>query len=534
MRITYLGHAGFVVESEKTLLVADPWLSSCGAFDGGWMQLPQNHHLAPMVREKLEHSPKERFLYVSHEHKDHFDPEFLLSLRCRDFTAVIPRFQRSALRDAFATYGCKRLVIFDDGDRITIPGGHLRFFLEDRGLNRDSSLLVAVDGMAFLDLNDCKIYDRALRIAAEEGPIDVLTGQYSGASWHPVCYAYDRKQYEAISRKKMFGKFEAVARVIEAVKPRIYLASAGPVCFLDPALQHINFEPINVFPRAPRFFQYLRRRLGAAKPQLVEPMPGDVLDVPSGTLASLGDERVDDPSFERYVNAYAQRAGALYRDREPLPPWEAGPLLEALREELERKLSRLALRARVALPLYAGLSELPGRFLRVDFQAGRVEAVDGMRDESRYTFEARARDLAPVLQRRLTWEEFLLSLRHRMSRTPDLYDPILHGFLAAEAEDLEAFCDSVLNVQSHHERMVVRAGERRYSAHRYCPHQGADLTQAWVEGERYVICPRHRWQFDLENGGDCITNCSSIRARRLPDDGCGLDPDEFAQNLSGT
>jgi UDP-MurNAc hydroxylase len=48
---------------------------------------------------------------------------------------------------------------------------------------------------------------------------------------------------------------------------------------------------------------------------------------------------------------------------------------------------------------------------------------------------------------------------------------------------------------------------------RFCPHQGADLTGAWVEDGRYLVCPRHRWHFDLSDEGKCMTNCTSIHAR---------------------
>src|SRR5712671_6501108 len=83
MQIGYLGHAGFVVETEGAVVVADPWVSRHGAFASAWMQLPQNHHLAPLVRRKLEDPRKPRFVYVSHEHGDHFDREFLASVGCR-------------------------------------------------------------------------------------------------------------------------------------------------------------------------------------------------------------------------------------------------------------------------------------------------------------------------------------------------------------------------------------------------------------------------------------------------------------------
>jgi len=143
-----------------------------------------------------------------------------------------------------------------------------------------------------------------------------------------------------------------------------------------------------------------------------------------------------------------------------------------------------------------------------------VEEVGDVPDTERYTFRARAGDLARVLDRRVSWEEFLLSFRHRMSREPDRYDPLLHGFLALQAEDIPGFCDAVLHSESQKERTVVEANGARWSIQRFCPHQGADLATAWVQGS-CVVCPRHRWRFDLEDGGRCAENGASIHARSV-------------------
>ena len=35
MQITYLGHAGFCVETSRSIVVMDPWVSPTGAFDSG-------------------------------------------------------------------------------------------------------------------------------------------------------------------------------------------------------------------------------------------------------------------------------------------------------------------------------------------------------------------------------------------------------------------------------------------------------------------------------------------------------------------
>lgn len=513
MQITFLGHAGFLVETSHALVVTDPWLSPHGAFDSAWMQFPRNHSLAPLVREKLEHSPKERFLYISHEHKDHYDPDFLETLCRRDFTVVLGRFRRAALLEAFSAYGARRVITCEDQQEVHFKGGYLKLYLTDTGTNRDSALLVQAEGHSFLNLNDCKVHDRLPALVAEEGPIDVFTAQFSGAIWHPTCYDYSREAYAEHSQQKRASKFEAVARAIETLKPRAYLASAGPACFLDPALFHLNLEPVNIFPRAPELFSYLHHRLTGGAPRLVEPMPGDVLDAASAQLVSLAPERVSDENVVQYLQAYATLQAPLFRERQRNRLREEVELIHGrLREELSNKLEAFSLAERVSMPLYLSLVELPTRWLKVDFQARRVEEVAQVEEPSRYTLEVRAADIERVLARQLNWEDFLLSFRFRASRAPDRYDATLHNFLASEVEDLRALCDSTLATEARRERTTVSAGGKRYSVNRFCPHQGADLKEGWIEEERYLVCPRHRWRFDLHEGGMCATNGCSVKA----------------------
>jgi hypothetical protein len=68
MQITYLGHAGFCVETSRSIVVMDPWVSPTGAFDSAWFRFPCNHHLAALIQEKLQDTTKNRYLYISHEH----------------------------------------------------------------------------------------------------------------------------------------------------------------------------------------------------------------------------------------------------------------------------------------------------------------------------------------------------------------------------------------------------------------------------------------------------------------------------------
>jgi len=513
MQITFLGHAGFLVETQHALVVADPWLTPLGAFDSAWMQFPRNHELAPLVREKLENSTKERFLYISHEHKDHFDPDFLWSLMKRDFTVVLGRFRRTALHETFLAYGPRRVIACEDQQEVSFKGGYLKLYLTDSGTNRDSALLVQADGRSFLNLNDCKVHDRLPKLVAEEGPIDIFAAQFSGAIWHPTCYDYSREAYTEHSRQKRASKFEAVARAIETVQPRTYLASAGPACFLDPSLFHLNLEPVNIFPRASELFSYLKGRLGAKAPLLLDPMPGDVIDAEKGDFSWQVPERVTEENVSQYLRTYAEMQARVFRERpRNILLEEVDRIHLRLREELQNKLDAFSLADRVTMPLYLGLTELPTQLLRVDFHTRRVDVVSEVRDLSRYMLVASAVDIGRVLERKLNWEDFLLSFRFQASRSPDVYDATLHNFLAAEVEDMRVMCDTTLAAEARKERTVVSTGTQRYTVNRFCPHQGADLKEGWIEEGRYLVCPRHRWRFDLEAGGVCATNGCSVKA----------------------
>jgi len=519
MQISYLGHAGFLVETDRAIVVMDPWLSPEGAFDSAWFQYPCNHHLAPFVREKLQDSRKQRFIYISHEHRDHFDLDFLRTLPASGFTFVVPHFQRDALRSQLAGLGIGRVLSCAHGQLVDIPDGFVKLFLEDSGMNRDSAILVKSGAESFLNLNDCKLYDQVSSIAKDAGHISAFACQFSGATWHPTCYEYPPAEYQRISRHKLTTKFEMVARAIDAVQPGVYLPSAGPACFLDPTLLHLNFEPVNIFPRAPQLFDFLRARLPNLPSKLLEIMPGDVVSAARGTIDSCGEERVAEESFEPYIRAYAERYRDYFADRQPHhSAYQLDSLWQQLRGALQRKLSAFVLHERVRVPLYFGFSDSAGRLLRLDFPAGTVDFASAISEADFCSILIPSWQIARVLDGSLSWEELALTFRVRLNRKPDVYQTLIQGFLLMEPEDMNWFCARVVEIEARKNRVIVEAGGTKYSIDRFCPHQGGDLSQGWLHEGRFWTCPRHRWQFDLERDGRCTTSSGSIHAVCLEND----------------
>ena len=512
-KITYLGHAGFLVETDHFLVLMDAWLSEHGAYDSAWFQYPCNHHLADFVRDRVAHARslgRPFIIYVSHEHRDHWDPDFLETLPPPD-KMFLPKFSRKFLQERYPN-----AHFFEDGERYTLGHGYLEFYIHDSIREADSAVLLNYYGFNFLNLNDCHVHDRIADIKRRNGHIWILTGHFSGASWFPSCYSYCGVTMPKKAARVKFGRFKTLAKVIEEIKPSYYIPSAGPACFLGENI-HRNFN--ETFPHAHEFYYFLLKRRSLNDTVFAYHEPGDALlerwrDIPVLTRADL----------ERALWAYRERVAPLWCDRRrdrhskyPISGWLPG--LVAL---MRGKLDAFPLADKVTfdkLILANGITE----HVVVDFRTKTVSTNrckaghtiwQEYQGEKLYVMSADLNDWQDLVYHVLTWYEFLLTLRVQLSREPDEFDPLLDGFLVNEPEDLSAFCEHYLQRQSE-EKIVVEAGAKSYRVCRKCPHEGADLSNGWVDGH-HLVCPKHNWRFDLEKGGKCDIHNSTIHAEEIP------------------
>ncbi|MCV7364097.1 MBL fold metallo-hydrolase, partial [Mycolicibacterium neworleansense] len=66
MQVTSVGHAGFLIETKAGSILCDPWVNP--AYFASWFPFPDNSGLDWDTLGDVD------YLYVSHLHKDHFDP----------------------------------------------------------------------------------------------------------------------------------------------------------------------------------------------------------------------------------------------------------------------------------------------------------------------------------------------------------------------------------------------------------------------------------------------------------------------------
>ena len=519
IQITSLGHAGFMVELEKSVVIMDPWLSPFGAFDSSWFQYPRNHHMLSEVQDRLAVRDKEFYLYISHEHKDHFDEFTLNNIDTSQITFLIPKYRRTELLDRIQNFNSKSLILFEDGKSISLEGCTVTIFVDDQELNRDSGILLESDKSSFLNINDCKLYDRIPWILDRWGRPDVFSCQFSGASWHPVCYQYDEKEYRRISRSKKFSKFANVARVIAKVNPQYYLAAAGPPVFLDSNLMGINFQEDSPFPRAPEFLEYLNRYPKDDNIQCDELLPGEMLNRKSGVFKKDLDLRQRIESFQDYVYKYSKEYAEYFnRFQKENFPTDPDKLFSDLIQILEAKIENFSLNHRITRPLYLGTTEIENDWIRIDFFSKKIEKTEEIYDENYYSIKVPGWQLSRAVSGRITWEDMMLTFREIMNRKPDVYQTLVIGFVVMEVEDVNHLCNYLLGLEQRTDRIVVEAGGNLYSVDKYCPHQGSDLSEGEIREDRFLICPRHRWEYDLWTDGICISSNETINAVILEPD----------------
>ena len=315
--LTFLGHAGFMYETENEILLMDPWMSNTGAFDSSWYQFPSNHLLGDDVRKLIETTDKKVYIYISHEHKDHFDVPFLQTLELSKVNFITPKFRRDHVASVLNNLGPKSVYTPIDSELVNIGNLEIRLFLDDQEIVRDSALgLYDKDSdFTFLNLNDCKVYDRVDELFEIYKKFTIFTCQFSGAVFHPVCYDYPEKKYYEISESKVYGKFGSVKNLIDKFKPELYIPAAGPPVFLDPQLISINYQDVNIFSSPFKFKKYLHDALPALNVEVS--VPGSrfhfddkkiSIQHPEENVAALYDKK--------NIEHYAMKYDYIFSDRE--------------------------------------------------------------------------------------------------------------------------------------------------------------------------------------------------------------------------
>ena len=275
MRITGLGHASVLIETAHGSILTDPWVNP--AYFGSWFPFPDNSRLDWDTYGRAD------YLFVSHLHRDHFDPEHLRKHVSKQATVLLPQFPTSELEDALRDCGFTSFVSPESGEVADLDG--LQIMIQalvspTDGPIGDSSLWVSDGEQTVLNQNDARPSE--LDVFKALGPVDGYLVQFSGAIWFPMVYELPARAKQALGSTKRERQFDRTLRYIDELGAKFVFPTAGPPCFLDEELWGFNDifgDESNIFPDQTVYLDWLASQ-GHDEGRLLLPGTVAALDEP--------------------------------------------------------------------------------------------------------------------------------------------------------------------------------------------------------------------------------------------------------------
>ncbi len=513
MRITGLGHAGMFIETAGGSILCDPWVKP--AFYGSWLPFPDNRQL------DWERYGKADFLYVSHRHRDHFDPWLLQTYVPRDIEVLLPDYPTDDLENDLRALGFGNITYTQAGQ--VIERGRLRLMVTplrapSDGPIGDSSLSVDDGTASILNQNDSHPLDLEKLLSFSE-PEAYFT-QFSGAIWWPMVYDLPQEAKRNFARLKREAQHKRAMFYIEKVDAPHVFPMAGPPMFLRDELFGYNGlgrDGDAIFTDQVEFLRRMREEAPRYSGHVF--MPGTVVTIEHGEV-SLEQTLYSDAEISAVFDdkwGYLERQRATRADelaaeeasRAPvLPPDQ---MLAALKEWWEPLLRRArTIREGVGGAVRFTIGELD---MVVDFPKAKVREYAG--EETGYWFTIPA-DLVStnIAEHEIDWSNSIfLSMQFSAGRVGK-FNEFIYTFLKCLSRDRIEYVENWYAEQSDVSEDIQLDD---WVVQRRCPHLRADLSKTGRIDDGVLTCSLHDWSWDLRSG-KCLTSFGHpIRASQAED-----------------
>lgn len=491
----FWGHNCFSISGKNTNLIIDPWFSESGAFYSSWFQYPKNHKFKKNVIELLIQS-KKNYVFISHEHQDHYDEKFL-RLVPKDTSIIIPNYMDKNFRN-------KVLNLFDNvieldqnkkyelDNEITIS-----LIIKDIGISHDAAILVKTKKYVFFNQNDCKVFDK-LHLINEK--IDFYSVQFSGANWHPSNFNFPDHQKIKISTQKVKNKFKNVLNALNQLKPKYFLPAAGPAIFPFLDIQ-LSLGVNNIFVHQEELKDFLK----------VNGFNNILFLRPGQNFASNSLKPIKTPTIQD-VKDYKN---GIKNDWDEIPNKLDRRLLENQILERFSEIKDIKINNCPTLIFNYGNEFNNDRTTKnkIFIDINRKKLLESFDYSSNFE-EIVSTEKYFHLMCYERWQNVYLTLRANVFRQQDLVNNSLNIFLFSDISNIKNNFLSTNEINS--EKIIVQnKSKQKYIVNRYCPHQKADLCNAEIDEDNNLICPIHSWKFNLNNGGKDPKSSLTINSKKI-------------------
>ncbi len=508
MRITGLGHAGMFIETAGGSILCDPVLGP--SFFGSWFPFPDNRGL------DWERFGAADFLYISHRHRDHFDPALLERYVSKDIRVLLPDYPTDDLENDLRGLGYGNIVYTRSGE--VLEYGDLKIMVTplrapSDGPIGDSSLSVDDGTASILNQNDSHPLDLETLLSFSKP--DAYFTQVSGAIWWPMVYDLPQEAKQNFAQLKRDAQNKRAMYYIEKVDAEHVFPMAGPPMFLREELFRYNglgLENDSIFTDQRQFLDHMAQVRPEQKGHLF--LPGTQVDVHGSTVevtqTLFSDTEIERIFGDKWAYLAAQRDTRQDEIRaeeasraDVLPPAE---MLAAIKEWWEPLLRRArTVRNGVGGNVRFRIGELD---MVVDFPKAKVREYAGEECIYWYTIPA---DLVStnIRDHEIDWSNSIfLSMQFEVGRSGK-FNEFLTTFLKCLSRDRIEYVENWYAEQSDQTEDIQLDD---WIVQRRCPHLRADLSKTGKIEDGVLTCSLHDWKWDLTSGRCLTTQGHPIRS----------------------
>ena len=178
--IKFINHASIIISNKDCSVMSDPWYSD-QVFHKGWRLLYENS-----PEDVLIELSKVNYIWISHEHPDHFSVGFFMKyMKEIKQNNIIILFQATKDKRVLKFLNSKGFSTREiESNKEVILSKNFSIKCVKHGFY-DSMLLCNVDNTKILNLNDCDIKsDKELnKLSNNIGDCDIVASQFSYAAW---------------------------------------------------------------------------------------------------------------------------------------------------------------------------------------------------------------------------------------------------------------------------------------------------------------------------------------------------------------
>ncbi len=339
--------------------------------------------------------------------------------------------------------------------------------------------------------------------------------QFSGAIWYPMVYRVPEEERRTLGQRKRRNQFARATRFVREIDATSFFPFAGPPCFLDEELFHLNdlgTDDANIFPDQATVLAEAEAA-GITNGRLT--VPGTVVHLGRGVCSIIHpepDELALRPFTDKqqYLRSYQASVAPLLAAEKASWPRHEVDVVDELTEWWMPLLTGAdhtcaGVNGRVLIEVVDqdalggdGDGEIQ---VVIDFLDRRVAAWKG--EDCLYRFRIPRPLIERCIQRRdPDWVNALfLSCRFEAERDGP-YNEFVYNFFRSLSTERMAYTERYYSELAAPRDVFELHG---YVIQRHCPHLRADLTRWGSVEDGVLTCALHGWQFDLETG-TCLTS----------------------------